>query len=134
MGRAIRIVLAEDDENIRHLVGSALAPLHCELVVTKNGSDAWASIERERPDLLVTDVMMPSLDGLGLIMRVREHAELASLPVVVISVLDRREPKLRTLEQLPGVVIVPKPFSVREFQNIVTGVIDAAAGPAVGDG
>jgi two-component system sensor histidine kinase and response regulator WspE len=127
MGRTVRIVVAEDDENIRSLVSNALAPLRCEVIVTNDGVDAWAAIERQRPDLLVTDIMMPSLDGLELVTRLRRDPELESLPVVVISVLDRREPKVRRLEEMNGVVVVPKPFSVRGFQRVVADLISAPA-------
>ena len=82
-----------------------------------------------QPDLLVTDIMMPSLDGLGLVRRLRHSRNLASVPVVVISVLDRREPKLAQFETIPGVVIVSKPFSVRAFQEVVAGLITEPAAP-----
>ena len=62
MARAT-ILIVEDDENIQQLVGYNLAKAGFQVLYAENGEQALASVKRELPDLMVLDIMLPSLNG-----------------------------------------------------------------------
>jgi CheY-like chemotaxis protein len=83
--RRLKILLAEDDDDFRSLYGYMLAAAGYKVSAVRNGLEAFAEIQVNRPDVVVTDVAMPVLNGLDLIMAIRSNDELADLPVVAIT-------------------------------------------------
>ena len=83
--RRLKILLAEDDDDLRALYGFMLATAGYKVNAVRNGLQALAEIQVNRPDVVVTDIAMPVLNGLDLILAVRSNDELADLPVVAIT-------------------------------------------------
>src|SRR5262249_11416600 len=86
-----RILLADDNADMRDYVGRLLAQKWTVQAVD-NGAAALAAARRERPDLILSDVMMPVLDGFGLLREIRADPELESVPVVLLSARAREDP------------------------------------------
>jgi len=93
-----KILIAEDDELLLKLLETALRPNYPDLVSTRNGLDALKVLRQEAVDVLVTDWMMPGIDGIELIRRAR--AECSPVPFIVMSTVlgsrDAREHALRS--------------------------------------
>jgi CheY-like chemotaxis protein len=83
--RRLKILLAEDDDDLRSLYGYMLLAAGYKVSAVRNGLEALAEIQVNRPDVVVTDVAMPVLNGLDLIMAIRSNDELADLPIVAIT-------------------------------------------------
>jgi len=83
--RRLKILLAEDDDDLRSLYGYMLLAAGYKVNPVRNGLEALAEIQVNRPDVVVTDITMPVLSGLDLIVAVRSNDELADLPVVAIT-------------------------------------------------
>src|SRR5215510_11361362 len=83
--RRLKILLAEDDDDLRVLYGYMLAAAGYRVNAVRNGLQAFAEMQINRPDVVVTNIAMPVLNGLDLIMAVRSDDELADLPVVAIT-------------------------------------------------
>jgi CheY-like chemotaxis protein len=83
--RRLNVLLVEDDADARGLYGYMLALAGYKVKAVSNGLEAFAEIQVNRPDVIVTDIAMPVLSGLDLIMAVRSDDELADLPVVAIT-------------------------------------------------
>jgi len=83
--RRLNVLLVEDDADARGLYGYMLALAGYKVKAVRNGLEAFAEIQVNRPDVIVTDIAMPVLSGLDLIMAVRSNDELADLPVVAIT-------------------------------------------------
>ena len=83
--RRLNVLLAEDDDDLRSLYGYMLLAAGYKVNAVRNGLQAFAEIQVNRPDVVVTDIAMPVLSGLDLIMAVRSDDELADLPVVAIT-------------------------------------------------
>jgi DNA-binding response OmpR family regulator len=79
-----RILLAEDDPDARKLMAHMLRRIG-EVVEAEDGERALALAERERPDLIITDVMMPGLDGFELAKLVRRSDRLRRIPIIVVT-------------------------------------------------
>jgi DNA-binding response OmpR family regulator len=78
-----KILVAEDDDVERELMKMTLEREGYAVLVADDGERGFALAEAERPDLIITDVSMPTADGVYLIRRVRETPELAATPILV---------------------------------------------------
>ncbi|MEW6257485.1 MAG: response regulator [Pseudomonadota bacterium] len=118
-----RIVVADDNPDMRDYLSRLLDGHLCEVV--SDGEAALAAIRRHRPDLLVTDIMMPRLDGFGLIRAIREDDDLRDLPIVVLSARAGEEASVEGIAAGADDYLV-KPFSARELVARVDGVLATA--------
>jgi signal transduction histidine kinase/DNA-binding response OmpR family regulator len=108
-----RVLLADDNADMRDYIRRMLAPLW-EIETVSNGREALEAIRRKRPALLIADVMMPELDGFGLLSTIRSDAQLRDLPVVMLSARAGEEARLEGLEAGADEYLV-KPFTSREL-------------------
>ena len=108
-----KVVLADDNADMREYVHRLLA--HQFTVITaKDGEDAYEKMIENRPDLLLTDVMMPRLDGFGLLQKVRDTPGLQNTPVILLSARAGEEAKIQGLEAGADDYLI-KPFGAREL-------------------
>ncbi len=80
-----RVVLADDNADMRDYVGRLLSRAGFEVVPASDGEKALAACLANPPDLLLADVMMPKLDGFGLVARLRGDVRTALLPIILLS-------------------------------------------------
>ena len=111
--RRPKILLADDNADMRAYVASLLAARHDVEAVADGQSALEAALER-RPDLILTDIMMPRLDGFGLIKAIRAEENLRDLPVIVLSARAGEEASIEGLSAGADDYLV-KPFSAREL-------------------
>lgn len=108
-----RILLADDNADMRAYLRDLLSTTYVVETVT-DGKQALDAAHRERPDLIVTDIMMPRLDGLGLLKRLRGDESLRDVPVVLLSARAGEEAYVEGLDAGADDYLV-KPFSAREL-------------------
>ena len=108
-----RILVAEDNSDMREYIRGLLEPRY-SVISSADGEAALASIKMSRPDLVLADVMMPRLDGLGLIKAIRKDSALSDLLVIMISARAGEEARLGGLEAGADDYLI-KPFSAREL-------------------
>jgi len=119
-----RILIAEDNTDMRAYICRLLGAQHrCEAV--GDGETALERIREQRPDLLLTDIMMPRLDGFGLIKAIRADDVLRDLPIIVLSAHAGEEASVEGLSAGADDYLV-KPFSAREMMARVDGVLAMA--------
>lgn len=106
--QAKTVLLLEDDQSVRELLRVLLETEGYRIVEAVDGHDGIAKAEQHVPDLMILDLMMPGMDGEGVLRELRGHPELHGLPVLVVS------GKYDSLEFLRDWVgehnIFPKPF------------------------
>jgi PAS domain S-box-containing protein len=108
-----RVLIADDNPDLRRYLTRLLSPYwHVDAV--GNGADALRLARERPPDLLVTDVMMPELDGLELLAELRDAVETRELPVIMLSARAGEEASIEGLEAGADDYL-PKPFSGREL-------------------
>jgi PAS domain S-box-containing protein len=108
-----RILIADDNNDMRAYLKSLLEP-HAEVSVCGDGEAAFEQLLRDPPDLLLSDVMMPKLDGFGLIARIRATESLRQLPVILLSARAGEEAKIEGLQAGADDYLV-KPFAANEL-------------------
>lgn len=84
------ILVAEDDENIRHLIAAKLAAAGYHAITADDGSAALDLVRREQPDMVILDVVMPGMDGLSVCYELHSSAATAQIPVLMLSGRDRQ--------------------------------------------
>jgi len=108
-----RILLADDNTDMRGYVRRLLGR-SCDVQTVADGQEALAAIRAKRPDLILTDVMMPNLDGFGLLRAIRGDAELRDIPVIMLSARAGEESRVEGLDAGADDYLA-KPFSAREL-------------------
>jgi CheY-like chemotaxis protein len=97
--RGITILLAEDDLDARGIIRAMLRALGAKMVVAKDGLDALRVLETTRPHIALVDLMMPRLDGFGLVERLRVDPRWRRLPVIAVTALGSQADFVRTWER-----------------------------------
>ncbi len=119
------VLVADDNADLRDYVRSLLQGRGYQVTVVGDGLQALEAARRRRPDLLLTDVMMPRLDGFELLAAIRADADLADVPVVMLSARAGEEAKVGGLEAGADDYLA-KPFSARELLARVSANLDLA--------
>jgi signal transduction histidine kinase/DNA-binding response OmpR family regulator len=119
-----RILIVDDNADMRDYMTRLLGPRHTCIAV-EDGQAALEAIRSNRPDLVLTDIMMPRLDGFGLIKALREDARLRDLPIIVISARAGEESSVEGLAAGADDYLV-KPFAARELIARVDGALAMA--------
>jgi two-component system sensor histidine kinase and response regulator WspE len=97
-GRARRVLVVDDSLTVREMQRKLLAARGYHVDVALDGVDGWNQLRGAEYDLVITDIDMPRLDGIGLTERIRRDPRLARLPVMIVSYKDRPEDRARGLE------------------------------------
>ena len=108
-----RIIVADDNADMREYLARVLSQ-NWRVETAADGRVALAAARRERPNLVLTDVMMPVLDGFGLLRELRADASMAATPVLMLSARAGDEASVEGLEAGADDYLV-KPFSSREL-------------------
>jgi PAS domain S-box-containing protein len=108
------VLLADDNADLRDYIRRLLTDHGYKVETVADGEAALAALRARRPDILVTDVMMPRLDGFGLVAAVREDASLRNLPVVMLSARAGDDATVAGLDAGADDYLT-KPFSAREL-------------------
>ncbi len=117
-----RILIAEDDVHTRTLVRELCEGFGYQVIVARDGEEAL-DLAGQKPDLLLLDVMMPGLDGYGVLRRLRGNASTRELPVIVVTAVNDVEGKLKGIE-LGADDYVTKPFRIGELQKRIEAALE----------
>lgn len=117
-----RILVVDDEPDIAALVAYHLARESYRVRTAASGPEAISALESEVPDLIVLDLMLPGMSGLEVLKEIRARAELASLPVILLTALREEEQRIEGLS-LGADDYVAKPFSPRELVLRVGAVL-----------
>ena len=121
-GKRFRVLLADDNADMRAYLRRLLRGQY-EVNAVSDGEEAWRAIEEEVPDLILSDVMMPRVDGFELLRRVRASAHTREVPVILVSARAGEEARIEGLEASADDYLV-KPFSANELLATVAGHIN----------
>ena len=119
-----RVLLADDNADMRDYVQKLLGE-RFDVEAVGDGEAAWAAAKARRPDLVLTDVMMPRLDGLGLLHALRADEAFVDTPIIFLSARAGEEARIEGIEAGADDYVV-KPFSARELLARVQTNLDLA--------
>ncbi len=116
------ILVVDDDDHTRNLLRDLCEASGFRVSLAEDGDDALAQIGRERPDLVLLDLMMPRRDGFTLLKLIRESREWSDFPVVILTAMGDMDGKIRGME-LGADDYVTKPFKLIELQTRINSAL-----------
>jgi signal transduction histidine kinase len=122
--RAGRVMLADDNADMRAYVRRLIGDV-CDVRAVADGKAALSEIRKHRPDLVITDVMMPEMDGFELLREIRNDSTLRDIPVILLSARAGEESRVDGLDAGANDYLV-KPFSARELVARVNANLEIA--------
>jgi len=123
-GKAARVLIADDDADMRDYLVRILGQ-HYRVEAVADSRAALDRINNDAPDLILTDVMMPRLDGFGLLAAVRGDERTRSIPIVLLSARAGEEARIEGLHAEPDDYVVT-PFNARELLACVASQLQLA--------
>ncbi|WP_244639641.1 PAS domain-containing protein [Aureimonas endophytica] len=120
-----RIILADDNADMRAYVQRLLGDSY-DVIAVADGTQALAAVETSRPDLVVSDIMMPGLDGFALLHAMRSDPAMATVPVIFLSARAGEEARVESLAAGADDHVV-KPFGAQELRARIDGVLRLAS-------
>ncbi|MEQ8819930.1 MAG: sigma-54 dependent transcriptional regulator [Sumerlaeia bacterium] len=116
-----RLLIAEDEDRMRRLLGMLLSNDNYELDLAANGQEALEKFEAQQPDLLITDLRMPQMDGKQLIEQVRQRA--MDVPIIVITAFGSIESAVEAM-QAGANDYITKPFEEARIKLAITRALE----------
>lgn len=116
----MRILIAEDDPTSLHLLRKFLESKGHHVIAAANGQEALDKFNKEKPELLLLDVMMPKLDGWAVLQKLRENS--SKTPVIMVTAKDSTDDKVRGFSTGADDYIT-KPFDLREVEARIEAVM-----------
>ena len=113
------ILIADDELAIAEVIGMFLQTEGHRVIVVANGMEALSRAMHETPDLIITDVMMPVLDGLALCRTVQRDPRLARTPIILMSAAREVSD-----EDCRALALLRKPFEIPELMAAVNRALD----------
>jgi CheY-like chemotaxis protein len=125
-----RILVIDDERTVAHVMRLLLEQRHHQVLVADDGSRGLALAQRQTPDVILLDLMMPVMDGFATLEELRSNARTAPIPVVIVTALQPEQVEQRCYA-LGARAYVRKPFDAGILIGIVEDVIVQrdAAGP-----
>ena len=121
------LLVVEDNSDILRLLDTTLTFKGYRVITARNGNEALEAIEKEHPTVIITDILMPQMDGFSLVHRLRLNPETRDIPVVFLSA-TYVTPEDKSFALTLGVIqFVEKPVNFEEFLPVVEKLVKLGA-------
>jgi CheY-like chemotaxis protein len=118
------ILVVDDDSAFRRIMDELLSRNGFQVLLARDAKEALTLIESHRPDLILTDIMMPEVDGLTLIRHLRQIPDVANIPLIVVSArVMARDRKAAADAGADG--FISKPFSYTQLHAVIQNVLSS---------
>lgn len=121
-GNGYSLMLVEDNDEMRAFLSEQLSK-NFTVETAVNGVEALRLLEDRKYDMIVTDIMMPEMDGYELCTRVKENVDLSNIPVVFLTAKNDLDSKVKALK-CGGEAYIEKPFSIKYFRQQIMSLLD----------
>jgi CheY-like chemotaxis protein len=124
------VLVVDDDRDVRELLAELLAQEGYHVIMAATAEEALARLETVIPDLIVSDLMMPGMDGAELLARLGSDARYAAIPTILLTAAGELMAERAVAEAGLRTLLVHKPIRIGEFLHLVSWRLDNA--PALG--
>ena len=124
MKKNIKIVIVDDDENLRKMLKIRLEAKGYDAIEAESGEYALEIINKEKPDLILLDIAMPDMDGYEVCKLLKENEETKNIPIIFLTGLGGNlENKLQSL-MVGGADYIQKPFDGNELLKRIKKILN----------
>ena len=113
-----KVLLAEDERNVILGVRTCLDAVGYQIEIVEDGDEALNSIRKERPDLILLDLLMPKVDGFEVLKEVKGNDETKDIPIIVLTAKAEEEDRQRAMD-LGADSYMTKPFKPQELWDLL---------------
>jgi len=117
-----KIMLIEDEPEVRNYLFEELSPLYT-VFTCENGKVAYEAVFDENPDLIISDIMMPEMDGISLCKKIKNNVLINHIPVVLLTALSKEEDRAEGIETGADMYLV-KPFSSDFLKKVIHNILE----------
>jgi two-component system, cell cycle response regulator len=117
-----KILSVDDSPTVRLVVARAFDPYDCEMREAADGEQGLAAVLYEKPNLIILDVMMPTMDGLTMLRRIRADPAFSAIPVIMLTA-ETCDETLRQFAELGVADYLSKPFKEAELAKRAGAVV-----------
>jgi len=125
------LLIVEDDPDIRKLLDTTLTFKGYRVITTHNGREALEAVQREHPTIVIADIMMPQLDGFGLVHRLRINPETRIIPVVFITATYVTPEDKEFALNIGATRFIQKPVDLETFLVTIAELLEPGAPTAI---
>ena len=118
VAKAPNVLVVDDEPTFCVVMGDILRALGCEVRFAQSAAAALRSLESGHPDVILTDVMMPDVDGLSLLRRLRAEPAWSHIPAIVVSAKATQEDE-EAARRAGADGWLPKPFSIKDLRAAI---------------
>ena len=111
---SIKVLIIDDEKFIINLLRNGLTENGFEVITADNGFDGILAVEEQKPDVVITDIMMPRLTGLDFLKALKNNDATKDVPVFLISAMDQADMVQQGLD-LGAIDYITKPFKINEI-------------------
>lgn len=115
------VLIIDDDDNIRNYLSEELKDAY-KIITAGDGSEGWRMVLKMKPDLVVTDIMMPVMDGIELCRKIRQNINVNAMPIIMLTAANTEDYQLRGLDTGAD-AYVSKPFSLPVLISTIKNVL-----------
>lgn len=117
------VLVIDDDDDIRNYLSEELKDTY-KVITACDGGEGWRMVLKEKPDLVVTDIMMPVMDGIELCRKIRQNINVNAMPVIMLTAANTEDYQLRGLDTGAD-AYVNKPFSIPVLLSTIKNVLQS---------
>lgn len=125
-----RIIVCDDEPHILEGLRYLLRGADRQINVASSGKEALQRIAEQKPDLLITDIMMPEMSGLEVVSILRGQDTTKDLPIIILTAKGQAQDAAMA-QQVWGATVVAKPFNPQELKQLVSTTLAGPACPQV---
>ena len=127
----LSILIAEDDPRLRELLSTTLQADNRRILLAQDGQEAIEAAERERPDLIFMDVMMPTINGIEAVGRIKAIPRLRKTPIVMVTSMDDASTEAEA-RKAGATLFLTKPYDPVKIMKIVE-LVETALGSSAAE-
>ncbi len=120
-----KILIVDDDPNIRILLSLNIGAAGYETFTAENGLKGLELIKQDKPDLIVLDVMMPQMDGWEICKIIKDHSDLQSIKILMLTAKNAERDKMIGRHILKADDYMTKPFDITELLQSIEKLLAA---------
>ncbi len=130
---AEQLLLVDDEPGLREAVQAYLEESGYSVQTANNGNEGWEMVQRFMPDLVISDVMMPQVDGYQLLKRLRDDVRFQALPVIFLTARGMTSDRIQGYDAGCDAYL-PKPFDPDELVAVIKSILTRQKAAQVGSG
>lgn len=119
-----KVLIIEDDQFLSELITKKLDEEGFEIVLAVDGEEGWEKVQKEKPDLLLLDLLLPGIDGFEIMERMKKDSKLDKIPIIIVSNYGQESKIQRAMNLGAKDYLVKANFTTGEIADKVRSVLE----------